>query len=405
MSPAGFLALALLAPTAPPTDRGDEWTYTGTVSEEVDRPTNRFRRRHDLELRVMALERRGAAGDFAVLTLLRRADDGAVSGAAGAVTGARLDRTPAPPAARLDLVRAENGSHALLAPPGPPPLRLAADTPTRTPPAVPLDTFAPSELGVFVSRADGRWKAAGVEAIAGEQCDRRERTEQTPDWGRPVGGQTAWQRAEVAWVSLRDGVVRKVHRVIRHRDGIRPTFAVVIETKYELTKQSKATDRDYDRSRREIELAHAATAELAVLRPDAAKLGPRPFELRLARLDQYVRDNDPGTPYREAVLAVRRQLEAARDGEATPAIGPPPTAAAPAGKAAPDFQTEAFRLADQRGKPASAPRSATSSASRWTRWPLPSPRPAQLTLPARRDRGRRAGGDCCRTAGRGTMRV
>lgn len=361
MSPAGFLALALLAPTAPPADRGDEWTYTGTVTEEVDRPGNRFRRAHDLELRVMALERRGAAGDYAVLTLMRRADDGAVSGAAGAVIGAKVDRTPAPPAARLDLVRCENGSHALLAPPGQPPLRLDGTTPTRALRPVPLDTFAPSELGMFVSRAGERWRAAGDEVIAGERCERLETAQQTPDWDRPVGGQTAWQRAEVVWVSARDGVVRKAHRLIRHRDGIGPNFAVVIETKYELTGQSKAAGRVYDRSRREIELAYAAAAELAELRPSAARLGPRPFEIRLARLDQHVRDNDPGTPYREAVLAVRRQLDAARAGEATaPAIGPPPTAAEPVekseavavGKLAPDFQTGSFRLADHRGKPA-----------------------------------------------------
>ena len=53
-----------------------------------------------LGIRVAKLE-----PDLAVLTLLRRADDGAVTGAVGPVVGSRPDHAPAPPAARLDLVR------------------------------------------------------------------------------------------------------------------------------------------------------------------------------------------------------------------------------------------------------------------------------------------------------------
>jgi hypothetical protein len=39
--------------------RGDELTYTGTVEEAVERPGNRFRRSHKLEIRVLVLETKG----------------------------------------------------------------------------------------------------------------------------------------------------------------------------------------------------------------------------------------------------------------------------------------------------------------------------------------------------------
>jgi hypothetical protein len=347
VSPAGLLTVALFAPAAPAAapalpDRGDELTYTGTVSEAVDRPGTRFRRKHELEVRVLGLGRGPATADVAVLTLLRRTEDGVVATAELAP-----DRGPVPPAARLDLVRLGwtrdeafepfRRSVRLLAPAGPPPLPLGPDTPARSAPAVPLDSFAPFEFGMFPPRqttllpdeeawaaeAPGRtaerWKAEGAEAVNGERCLRFVMTQQTPDWDKPVGGQTAWQRTDTVWVSTRDETARRVHRVIRHRDGLGPAPAVVIEVRYELKEQTRLTGRAFDRCRREVEVGFAAAAELAALLPDAARLGPHPFEARAARLDQHVRETDPGTPYRPAVLAVRRQLDAARKGEATPA--------------------------------------------------------------------------------------
>jgi hypothetical protein len=395
VSPAGFLALALCAPGSPPEPpplpgRGEELLYAGTVTEAVDRPGSRFRRSHELEVRVLTLGCRDGAADLAVLTLLRRADDGAVTGAVGPVVGAKHESALSPPAARLDLVRTRwperpggatwQRETALLAPPAALPLAVGPDTPTRPLPAVPLDTFAPFEFGplppLSASRApreqivrlsargrpDEVWKFGPDEVIAGERCARLEMIQHTPDWYAPVGGQTAWLRTDVVWVSARDETVRRVQRVIRQRDGVGAP-GVRIETRYELKEQVNVPGRAYDRRRREIELAYATAAEIAPLLPDAAKHGPRLFEARLARLDQHVREDDAGTPYREAVLAVRRQLEAARAGESAPAIVPPPTVMIPVvpgprseavaiGKPAPDFQTGAFRLADHRGKPA-----------------------------------------------------
>src|SRR5262245_54654911 len=151
VSPAGLLCLILLAPgdVGPKLQKGDELTYAGSVAEVVDRPGNRFRRRHDLEVRVFVLDRRETWADAAVLTLLRRAED-VVAGAVGTVTGGNPDRVATPPAAHLDLIRIHaDGTVHQLAPPGPVPLKLAADTPARVLPALPLDSFAPFEFGMF----------------------------------------------------------------------------------------------------------------------------------------------------------------------------------------------------------------------------------------------------------------
>jgi hypothetical protein len=348
------MALTLLLPTAPPAvvprlQRGDELTYTGTVTESVDRPGTRFRRSHDLEVRVFVLDRRETWADAAMLTLLRRTEDAAVSGAVPAVTGVKPDRSPTPPAARLDLVRVhEDGTVHLLVPPGPVPLRLAADTPARVLPAPPLDAFAPCESGMFPprplqgnettwavastdpSRPKEEWQARESGFINTEQCARLTMTQQTPDWSRPVGGQTSWQRTDEVWVSTQDGTARRVHRLIQQRDGIASVPAVRVEARYELKRRGRLIGGTYDRARLDVETAYATAAEAAPFFHNAVRVGPEPFKVRLTRLDSYLGETEPGTPYREAVLAVRRQLDAARRGEAVlPSTTAPPVPTVP----------------------------------------------------------------------------
>ena len=316
MPPAGVLLL-LLAPAAPPEPdrlpKGTELLYTGTVTEAVDRPGRRYRRSHDLEVRVLVLDRQPGWADAAVLTLLRRSD------AAPDPT-----RPLPPPSVRLDLVRVPDAGPAYrISPPGHAPLRFIAGLPAEAFPPAPLDTFAASEVGVFPPPAE----PAGVGFVAAERCQELRSADQSADWDRPVGGQTAWRRAEVAWVSARDGTARRVERTVTQRDGVGPAPAVVIETRYELKEQARLRGGTFDRYRAEVELAYTAAAEAAPLVRDAAKLPPRAFDGRIGRLADHLRDTDPGTPYREAVAAVRRELEAARRGETVRAGTPYPAGA------------------------------------------------------------------------------
>ncbi|MCI0700577.1 MAG: peroxiredoxin family protein [Planctomycetia bacterium] len=370
----GMLALALLVPTAPPEptglQKGDELTFVGTVEEQVRRPGNQFRRLQKLEIRVLVLEQHETSVDVAVLTLLRRTDD-AVAGAVGTVTGGTPEKTT-PPAARLDLIRVHaDGTSHHLHPVGPRPLVFDHKTPARALPAIPLDAFAPFEFGMFppkppraapdkpwsiASSAPNRpaetWQAQGNEFITAERCALLVMNQQSPNWDKPVGGKTAWHRADAVWVSTLDSTARKVHRVIKHRDGLATELAAWVEVKYQLKDQTRVINHTFDRYRRDVEVAFSTSADVAPLLPEAAKLGPKHFEPRLQNIDKYLKESDPSSPYREAVLAVRRQLDAARRGEAVPtSLGTPTRNVWPEpGRPAADFTAGKFRLSDQRGK-------------------------------------------------------
>ncbi len=385
----GFLAILLLSASTPPGPdagggqalaKGDELTFTGTVEEAVDRPGNRFRRAQKIEIRVLVLEAKESWTDVAVLTLLRRNDD-TVTGAVSAITGGTPEKA-APPAARLDLVRVHlDGSAHHIHPIGPPPLTFDAKTPARTLPAIPLDTFAPFEFGMFPprpprsapdkpwtvastdqNRPSETWQAQGNEFVTAERCTLLVMNQQHANWAKPVGGHSAWHRADAVWVSTLDGTARKVHRVVRHRDGLATELAAWVEVKYELKAQTRVIGRTFDHYRRDIETAFAAAADVAPFLPDAAKHGPKVFESRLQKIDAYLKESDASSPYREAVQAVRRQLDAARRGETVAktalvsAVGVGATAPKRAtwpepGQLAPDFTAGTFRLAESRGKP------------------------------------------------------
>lgn len=378
----GFLALALLAPCAEPARavgllKGDELTYTGTVSEGANRVGNRFRRGHALEIRVLVLDASDRWADAAILTVLRRTDD-AVSGAVADLTGGARAAN-APPLVRLDLVRvhADGTAHALF-PVGPPPLALDAKTPARGLPVLPLDCFAPFEFGMFpprpprgsngepwtVASADNArgaetWQEAKTEFVTGERCALLVMNQQHANWEKPVGGKGAWHRADAVWVSTLDGTARKLHRVIKHRDGIEADLAAWVEVKFELKDRGRAVGRTFDRARHDIETAFAAASDAAPFLADAAKHGPRAFESRIQKLDAHLSETDATSTYREAVVAVRRQLEAAKRGQPVakvavplgPAVLPKQIAWPGVGDFAPDFTSGPFKLTAQRGKP------------------------------------------------------
>jgi hypothetical protein len=380
----GFLTIAFLisAPGPDGLQRGDEFTFSGTVSENVDRPKQRLHREYELCVRLFVLDRQELWADAALMTQLRRTED-AVGGAAKPVTGTAPNQN-APPVIQVDFVRIHaDGSVHLLLPVGPP-FRLAADTPVRALPAIPLDEFAPSEFGIIpprvprstapgepwaiasaANRPDETWVALKkTEFINAEQCQKLVMNQHSPDWEKPVVMQSSWHRADAVWVSTQEGMARKVHRVIRNWDGppklkgIDVPPAAWTEVKYELKDHEKLSGRTYDRTRLDVEVAYAALSDALLLARDAAKLGPRNIETKLAKLGAYLDDTTPGTPFREAIVAAKRTMEAARRGDVVvpnqPLPSSPPIQRSKwpeIGQIAPNLSFGERQLTDQRGKP------------------------------------------------------
>jgi hypothetical protein len=323
------LAVPNDAAAAPPVpvglQKGDEYTFVGTVKEVVDRPGKQFRRNHDLELRLFVLGNTEKWVDAVVITRLKRSED-VVTGAAGALTGGAQRTTP--PLIRPDIVRIHaDGTVHLLTPPGPSPLRIDANTPAQALPSIPLDTYAPFEFGIFpprpprnnpgdpwtiatgTARPNETWQAQDFKFQNAERCQYLVMNQHSADWLKPAGGQTAWHRAEAVWVSTQDGTARKVHRVIQQRDGRTTAPSAWVEVEYELKEQGKLSGRTYDRARRDVELAYATLNEAGSI------VGTKQIDARLAKLASCLEEGNPTGAYREILVAARTALEAIRRGE------------------------------------------------------------------------------------------
>ncbi len=116
-----------------------------------------------------------------------------------------------------------------------------------------------------------------------------------------------------------DGTARKVHRVILQRDGRGASPPRRVETKYELTNHEKLSGQNYNRARRDVEAGYSALADVALLGRDASRSGARGCADAIAKLDVYLSETEPGTPYREAIVAAKRILDP-RQGNVTPGL-------------------------------------------------------------------------------------
>src|SRR5204863_5037745 len=98
------------------------------------------------------------------------------------------------------------------------------------------------------------WQAKSTEFVNAERCRLLIGNQMSADWEKPVGGQTAWHRADAVWVSTQDGTARKVHRVIKQRDGKANDLAAWVEVKYAVKNQSGLGGRTFGRDRRGFEV-------------------------------------------------------------------------------------------------------------------------------------------------------
>jgi hypothetical protein len=223
--------------------------------------------------------------------------------------------------------------------------------------AVPLQGPPLLECGPFLEAPTGRigleqtwdvaevgrpvqvWRNTGTEMVGGTLCLKLYGLQQTADWDRPRGDHTAWRRRDLVWLSSRAGVACRLERLIEHREPNSTEPTQWGKVRYELDTNFQYAGALADDRRQEISQAFHFRDQLTPLLAQPARSGPQLAAL-LKRIDYYL-DHQPPTPYREAVLQVKRRAEAARRGESPPAVPEEAAPAAPVmatpGEVAPDF--------------------------------------------------------------------
>jgi peroxiredoxin len=223
--------------------------------------------------------------------------------------------------------------------------------------AVPLDGPATVECGAFVEFPDERvrigrsweviedgrpiriWKLTGLDTINGSRCLVLEGSQESEDWQHPRADHTAWRRQDKLWVLPDSGVPVKVERVLEKREPAhqRPTQRSYVQ--YELQDNMEYRNQLFEDRRHEILQAHKFDEALRPLTKNLSRAGIQPLDRIISRAAFHLQ-SQPRTPYRDSILQVKRNAEAARRGEPPPTLRmeePPTPIELQVGGRAPDF--------------------------------------------------------------------
>jgi peroxiredoxin len=338
---------------APRLARGQELFYRGTFTEQASGPRVQFQRSYRFETRFLVLETMPRGVRLAALTTLQ--DKNAPAPRAGV----RLE--PLSASVRLERLTVDLQGKIVPDP------ALSLTVPLEGPPTLEVGALIETPRG---RAGDGRgwetaepgrpavaWQIAGSEAVNGQPCVKVVGVQQTDDWGRPRADRGAWRRQESVWVAPRTGLAMRVERVIEHCEPACRDVSQKSVLRYEL-ESTLALPAQLAADRRQEVLSLFGYREAArPLLPAPANYGTQLGMLN--RKIAYHLENQPSTPYREAVVVLKRQVEAALRGEVPPVVreetvGP---AVAALGERAPDFVATEYtgsgssRLARWKGKP------------------------------------------------------
>jgi peroxiredoxin len=322
-SPASVRADWVITPRL---SKSQELVYRGTFNEEAG---SRVQNQHDyrFEVRFFVLDVQPKGTDLAVLTTLHDRHAARESSA----RAARLERV------RLDLAG-----------------RVSADPAVSL--TVPSEGAPTVEVGAFLELPRSRstvsqgwetnetgrpvmaWSVAGMETTGGQSCVKIVGIQQADEWDRPRADRPAWRRVETVWTSPRTGLAVRVERVIEQREPARSEVSRRSVLRYELDSDLTYPGRLADDRRSEIQQAFAFREAAKPMLSEPGKY-VRQIAALQKRIATHV-ESQPPTPYREAVLSVRRLVEAAGRGEVVAVhheTSRPITAAVAVGEPAPDF--------------------------------------------------------------------
>ena len=339
---------------SPRLSRAEEAVYRGSFSEEDASARGvQFSRSYRLECRAFVLDAPVRGLDVAFLTLLRGKPDPAANGQEPAAS-VRLE------VVQVDVHGRVTAAGRSLAVPleGPPTVECGAFVEAPAARVRPEQTWEVAEEG----RPARTWRFAGTDTVNGSQCLKLVGLQQSDDWDRPRGDRAAWRRQDTVWLSPRLGLAYRVERVIERRDAGRrdPDANHRSVLRYELDSIVPQPGKLFDDRRDEITQARAFQDRAAALLARPGRDSAAGLDVLLGKINHHLEHQLP-TPYREAVLQVKRRVEAAQRGETPPAPVAEETPAAPAvavpGGAAPDFLTtdlvrqQSVRLQQLLGRP------------------------------------------------------
>jgi peroxiredoxin len=317
---------------APRLNQGQELVYRGTVYEEALGQGVQFTRSYRLENRVFVLDKSARGFEVAFYTVLKLS----------------LPKKPGNPSEQdASSVRLEVASldlHGRITPP--PGASLI----------IPLEGPATVECGAFIEFPDERvsvkqgwevaedgrpariWKATGPETVNGTRCLRLEGVQESDDWEHPRADHTAWRRRDKVWLTPDSGVPIKVERILEKREPAHREPSQRSCVQYELQDNMEYRNQLFEDRRNEIQQACKFNRALTSLltNPNA---GLAPLD-RIISLVGYHLQSQPRTPYRDAIVQVKRNAEAARSGDAVVTVhrdDPPAAVKARLGALAPDF--------------------------------------------------------------------
>jgi peroxiredoxin len=333
--------------------RAQELVYRGSYVHETAQNGVQFNRTYRMESRVFVLDTPPRGADVALLTTWRLQ------------TPPRTERAEEslPGSVRLELVKVDLQG------------RLTPEKGVSL--AVPLEGPPSIECGEFVELPRGRvaadkpwhvdeegrpphmWHVAGNEQVNGVVCVKLEGKQQTDDWEFPRADRSAWRRRDTVWMSPSMGIAFRVERIIERKEPAHREPSQRTVLRYELENPLTYPGKLFEDRRREIQQAKAfaESAEPLLANPGKYKLQIEALEAKLA----FHMDGHPATPYRDAIMNLKRRLDAARRGDTPPALLHEEVVDAglviALHRAAPDFVTPIFdhdqpaRLKSMLGKP------------------------------------------------------
>jgi peroxiredoxin len=324
----------------PRLSRGQELVYRGAFTEEGNGGRVQFSRSYRLETRILVLETPPQGADLAVLTVLKHRP---LSGGTPVPPGQpAIGGDASPVSVRLERAHVDLQG------------KITADPSVNL--LVPLDRAPTLECGAFIALPGGRihvgqewvvsegdrppltWRADGTEMVAGTSCIKLIGEQKSDDWDRPRGDRSAWRRTETVWLSPHLGLAYRVEREILQREPAHRQATQKSVLRMEMESSFQLSGQAADSRRQEVLQALAFRDTLTPLLAQPARYGPHLTAL-LHKIEQQLADQ-PESPYRPAVLQIKRRVEAAQRGEKPPEpvrdIRPVATGAA-VGQRAPDF--------------------------------------------------------------------